>query len=151
MEPFGIENVKFTHLRDLSNISGWGFFGEGNTLWIYGRLKDYRSIIQGRLFKSEQTGNREFSVFIPIDDYLNYMVGIGAVRIGSGQSQAADAGSRIIKDCSNCPFTEVVNEQGMSFTRCKHENGNRESYMDRLWGCREQFTKTPEWCPLGLG
>lgn len=56
-----------------------------------------------------------------------------------------------VTDCRDCPLTAESRSQGECFTFCNHPGCKRDLYENILWGCQEDFTATPKWCPMGLG
>lgn len=55
-----------------------------------------------------------------------------------------------IDNCGNCPFKRYHYGHGECWYECTHKDNGRGAYEDILWGCNEQFTQTPHWCPLPL-
>lgn len=56
-----------------------------------------------------------------------------------------------VTGCNDCPFAYAHYGHGECWTECSHKNHGRGYYENILWGCQERFTRTPDWCPLGLG
>lgn len=55
-----------------------------------------------------------------------------------------------VKDCRNCPHKHSLRGHGECWEECTHPNRNRAPYENILWGCQEEFSRVPEWCPLHL-
>jgi hypothetical protein len=54
-----------------------------------------------------------------------------------------------VTDCRDCPFAEEHSGQGECWTHCTHNDTDyRSPYDCIIWGCREEFTAIPDWCPL---
>ena len=56
-----------------------------------------------------------------------------------------------VTDCRDCPFRGSSRGHGECWEQCDHNENGRGAFKDILWGCQEDYKKTPEWCPLGLG
>ena len=52
-----------------------------------------------------------------------------------------------VKDCRDCPSRESYRGHGECWEECTHPKAPK-GYANILWGCQEQFTKLPKWCPL---
>ena len=52
-----------------------------------------------------------------------------------------------IKDCTNCPMKRDHRGHGECWTYCSHPESPK-GYDNILWGCREEFTALPDWCPI---
>ena len=55
-----------------------------------------------------------------------------------------------ITNCTDCPFKYNHRGHGECWTECLHKENGRKYYDNILWGCQEDFTKIPDWCPLPL-
>ena len=53
-----------------------------------------------------------------------------------------------VSDCRDCPFKRENNGHGDCFTFCGHQDTGRDPYDRILWGCRDEFSSIPNWCPL---
>ena len=53
-----------------------------------------------------------------------------------------------VTDCRDCPFAKSHYGHGECWTYCSHPENGREAFENILWGCQENFKKTPDWCPL---
>lgn len=56
-----------------------------------------------------------------------------------------------VHDCRDCPYAKPYPGGPECFTACEHPDRQSQYYESILWGCREQFSQVPKWCPLGLG
>ena len=54
-----------------------------------------------------------------------------------------------VEDCRDCPFKRNHYGQGECWYECNHPESPK-SYDSILWGCGEDFSKVPDWCPLGI-
>lgn len=54
-----------------------------------------------------------------------------------------------VTDCRDCFFRKSYRGHGECWEDCTHSK-SPGGYENILWGCGEQFTKVPKWCPLGI-
>lgn len=53
-----------------------------------------------------------------------------------------------VKDCRDCPFRRSHRGHGECWEECGHKDNGKGCYENILWGCQEEFTAVPDWCPL---
>ena len=53
-----------------------------------------------------------------------------------------------VKDCRTCPYKYDYIGHGECWIECRHPDLDVKPYEEILWGCKEQFTKVPDWCPI---
>jgi hypothetical protein len=58
-----------------------------------------------------------------------------------------------VKDCRGCPHSFHMKGHGYSVVTCKHEQvlAKNQRWPKDIYPWHEGFSKTPSWCPLGLG